>query len=107
VRPLHSAPGHTQHFTSPCDEHVPERFCEQLYAPSPQTAVTGGFPLPMHTALDGIEDAEHICPFGPGEGVGPGVGSGLGEGVGAGSEFFRIEMSVVTAPVTFTSTSVS
>ena len=57
LRPLHSTPGHTQHFTPPCDEQVPCRFFEQLYAPSLQTAVTGGVPLPMQVALAGIVDA--------------------------------------------------
>src|SRR4051812_46553458 len=107
--PLHNVPGQTQHFTPPCDEQVPDRFREQLYAPSSHTAVTGGVPFPMQVAFDGIDDAAHIGPFGPGEGVGPGVGVGLGEGVGvgAGLDSFRIEMSAVTLPFTVTSTSVS
>ena len=105
--PLHSVPGQTQHFTPPCVEHVPDRFREQLNAPSSHTAVTGGVPFPMHVAFDGMDEAAHIGPLGPGEGVGPGVGLGPGEGVGGGLDSFRIEMSAVTLPLTVTSTSVS
>src|SRR5207253_879973 len=37
--PLHNVPGQIQQLTPPCDEHVPLRFCEQLYVWSLQTAV--------------------------------------------------------------------
>ena len=59
--------------------------------------------MPMQAAFDGIDEAEHIGPLGPGDGVGVGVGVG----VGAGLDSLRIEMSAVTLPVTFASTSVS
>ena len=84
-------------------EHVPPRFWEQLYAPSSQTAVTGGVPLLMQAALAGIDDAAHMGPFGPGEGVGLGDGPGLG----AGLDERRIAMSAVTLPLMLTSCSVS
>ena len=53
---------------------MPERFCDELYVPSLQTAV-----LPVGAAAG----AGHVSPDGGGEGVGDGVGGGVGAG-GAG-----------------------
>jgi len=83
---------------------VPLRFCEQLNAPSSQTAVTGGVPFPMHVAFPGMDDASHAGPLGPGCGVG-GVGLGVGVGAGLGEDCLCIGMSAVTFPLTVTSRS--
>jgi hypothetical protein len=79
---------------------VPLLFCEQLYFPSLQTAVTGGVPLPMHVAVAGMDDAGQV-PFGLGDGLG--VGLGVGDGLGA--DCLCIKMSAVMLPLTVTSRS--
>jgi hypothetical protein len=67
----HRWPGQIQQRTPSCDEHVPDRFCEELYDPSLQTAVApAGAPA----------GAGQVPPEG---GVRLGLGLGLGEGVGA------------------------
>jgi len=76
--PLHNGPGQIQQLTPPCDEHVPLRFCEQLYVLSLQTAVAA-----PHDAEIG-DDAVQMFEPGGGVGIGVGVGLGVGEGVGLG-----------------------
>ena len=75
VKPSHNGPGQIQQLTPLCDEHVPDRFCEQLKALSLQTAVA----VPHGAAIgDGT-----VQMFDPGGGVGiGGVGVGVGVGVG-------------------------
>jgi hypothetical protein len=57
------------------DEHVPERFCEQLHDWSLHRAV--GFP---HETLAGTFADPHVALGG--SGVGRGVGLGVGAGAG-------------------------
>lgn len=57
-------PGQTQHDTPPCDEHVPDRFCEQDHEPSRHWAV--GRP---HDALDGTAPPLQVGLVGEGAGV--------------------------------------
>jgi len=77
----HSAPGQMKQLTPPCDEHVPERFCEQLYVWSLQIAVA----VPHDAAIGEVT----VQIFEPGVGVGLGVGVGVGVGLGVGVDDIR------------------
>jgi hypothetical protein len=66
--------------TPPCDEHVPLRFCEQLYVWSLQIAVA----VPHDAEIDDVTVQMFEPPGGVGLGVGVGTGVGVGVGVGVG-----------------------
>src|SRR2546430_16433517 len=70
----HSGPGQMKQLTPPCDEHVPLRFCEQLYVRSLQIAVA----VPHEAEMGNVT----VQMLEPGVGVGLGVGVGVGVGVG-------------------------
>jgi len=67
-----SGPGQMKQLTPPCEEHVPERFCEQLYVRSLQIAVA----VPHEAAMGDVT----VQMLEPGAGVGVGFGVGVGVG---------------------------
>ena len=56
--PLHNAPGHTQHFTPPCEEHEPERLCEREMRDARHDRSTAGLHSPKGSDTDSQTDAD-------------------------------------------------